>query len=117
MPGGIVAYFLGAAGMDEGRGVRIPDDRTGEPDGQWKGHLLMMIGLQGKKVDAGQFPPMNLVFLMDPSGSMSSPNKLPLLKRWIGLETVRFLAEQSFVEKPHAQGNFPLLHNPIWSLL
>jgi len=46
-----------------------------------KGHRLMMIGLQGKKVDAGQLPPMNLVFLMDVSGSMSSPNKLPLLKR------------------------------------
>ena len=46
-----------------------------------KGHRLMMIGMQGMKVDAGQLPPMNLVFLMDVSGSMSSPNKLPLLKR------------------------------------
>ena len=44
-----------------------------------KGHRLVLIGLQGKKVDTAQLPPTNLVFLIDTSGSMSDPNKLPLL--------------------------------------
>tara|TARA_B100001123_G_scaffold449442_1_gene614846 strand:- start:1350 stop:2486 length:1137 start_codon:yes stop_codon:yes gene_type:complete len=40
-----------------------------------------MIGLQGKKIEVDQLPPSNLVFLADVSGSMSSHNKLPLLKK------------------------------------
>jgi Ca-activated chloride channel homolog len=42
---------------------------------------LLHIGLQGKKVSLKEIPPQNLVFLIDVSGSMSSPNKLPLLKK------------------------------------
>ena len=44
-------------------------------------HELFMIGLQGKKIEVDQLPPSNLVFLADVSGSMSSHNKLPLLKK------------------------------------
>ncbi len=43
-------------------------------------HKLVHIGLQGKKVDTDSLPPGNLVFLIDVSGSMNSPDKLPLLK-------------------------------------
>jgi Ca-activated chloride channel family protein len=43
-------------------------------------HRLVHIGLQGKKVDAENLPPSNLVFLIDVSGSMRSYNKLPLLQ-------------------------------------
>ena len=43
-------------------------------------HRLVHIGLQGKKVPTEHLPPSNLVFLIDVSGSMSSANKLPLLK-------------------------------------
>lgn len=43
-------------------------------------HKLVHIGLQGKKIPADNLPPSNLVFLIDVSGSMSDPNKLPLLK-------------------------------------
>lgn len=45
-----------------------------------KNHLLMHIGLQGKKVATENLPASNLVFLLDVSGSMSDYNKLPLLK-------------------------------------
>jgi Ca-activated chloride channel family protein len=41
---------------------------------------LVLIGLQGKKMDTRALPASNLVFLIDVSGSMSDPNKLPLLK-------------------------------------
>ncbi len=48
----------------------------------WKpGHLLLQIGLQGLRIDERDLPPRNLVFLLDVSGSMSSPDKLGLVKR------------------------------------
>jgi Ca-activated chloride channel family protein len=43
-------------------------------------HRLVKIGLQGKKIAMDKLPPSNLVFLLDVSGSMNSPDKLPLLK-------------------------------------
>ncbi len=43
-------------------------------------HRLVRIGLQGKKVNTASLPASNLVFLIDVSGSMFSPNKLPLVK-------------------------------------
>lgn len=43
-------------------------------------HQLVHIGLQGKKLDYSNLSATNLVFLIDASGSMSSANKLPLLK-------------------------------------
>ncbi|HYW97323.1 MAG TPA: von Willebrand factor type A domain-containing protein [Bacteroidales bacterium] len=47
----------------------------------WNGkHQLLHIGLKGKSMDKEELPPSNLVFLLDVSGSMNSPNKLPLLK-------------------------------------
>lgn len=44
-------------------------------------NLLLHIGLQGKKIETENLPASNLVFLLDVSGSMDSPNKLPLLKK------------------------------------
>lgn len=41
---------------------------------------LLLIGLQGKKIPVDKLPPSNLVFLIDVSGSMNWPNKLPLVK-------------------------------------
>jgi Ca-activated chloride channel family protein len=45
-----------------------------------KQHKLVMIGLQGKQIATDKLPPSNLVFLIDVSGSMIDPNKLPLVK-------------------------------------
>ena len=44
-------------------------------------HKLVMISLQGAKIPADHLPPSNLVFLIDVSGSMEDPNKLPLVKQ------------------------------------
>jgi Ca-activated chloride channel family protein len=44
-------------------------------------HRLIHIGLQGRKLETEELPSSNLVFLLDVSGSMSSPNKLPLLRQ------------------------------------
>jgi Ca-activated chloride channel family protein len=48
-------------------------------------HQLLHVGLRGKSIDKSSLPPSNIVFLIDVSGSMSSPNKLPLLKSAFGL--------------------------------
>ena len=42
---------------------------------------LLMIGIKGYDVPKATLPPSNLVFLLDTSGSMESPDKLPLLKQ------------------------------------
>jgi Ca-activated chloride channel family protein len=44
-------------------------------------HKLVRIGIKGKEVKMSAMDGVNLVFLVDTSGSMSEPNKLPLLKR------------------------------------
>ena len=43
-------------------------------------HRLLHIGLQGKKIPFKDLKPNNIVFLLDVSGSMDTPLKLPLLK-------------------------------------
>lgn len=43
-------------------------------------HLLLHVGLKGKTIDMKDVPYSNIVFLLDVSGSMNSPNKLPLVK-------------------------------------
>jgi len=42
---------------------------------------LVRIGIQGKSIPESQLPPSNFVLLIDVSGSMSSPDKLALLKQ------------------------------------
>ena len=43
-------------------------------------NTLLLVGLQGKTIDLEKLPTSNLVFLIDVSGSMDEPNKLPLVK-------------------------------------
>ncbi len=59
-------------------------------------HYLLHVGLRGKDIDRNELPPSNLVFLIDVSGSMDSPNKLPLLKSAFGM-LVNELREQDRV--------------------
>ena len=44
------------------------------------GHRLVRIGLKGREVSTAARAAANLVFLLDVSGSMDEPNKLPLVK-------------------------------------
>ncbi|MEA5553055.1 von Willebrand factor type A domain-containing protein [Anabaena cylindrica UHCC 0172] len=48
-------------------------------------HKLVQVGLQGKRLESETLPPSNLVFLIDVSGSMGEPNKLPLVKQSLKL--------------------------------
>lgn len=66
-----------------------PQPNNGDPfsinteygDAPWNSkHKLLKIGLQGKNIPMDNLPASNIVFLLDVSGSMDEPNKLPLLK-------------------------------------
>ncbi|MCX6317316.1 MAG: VWA domain-containing protein [Bacteroidetes bacterium] len=56
----------------------------------WNGaHQLVHVGLQGKEIPTASLPASNMVFLVDVSGSMSEPNKLPLVQA-----SMKLLADQ-----------------------
>ena len=48
-------------------------------------HKLVHIGLQGKEIPINNLPNSNFVFLVDVSGSMNEPNKLPLVQESLNL--------------------------------
>ena len=51
-------------------------------DSPWhQGRKLMAVGIKGYDMERTSAPDSNLVFLLDVSGSMNEPNKLPLLKQ------------------------------------
>ena len=50
-------------------------------------HRLVRIGMKARSMDVAQRRRANLVFLVDVSGSMQRPNKLPLVKRALGILT------------------------------
>ncbi|MQA89209.1 MAG: DUF3520 domain-containing protein [Gemmatimonas sp.] len=52
-------------------------------------HLIMRIGLASEPIETDDLPPSNLVFLLDVSGSMMDPYKLPLVK-----QSLRLLANE-----------------------
>ncbi len=71
-------------------------------------HKLVHIGLQGKKIPVTHLPPANLVFLIDVSGSMDEPNKLPLVQSSLKLLTDQ-LREQDKVSIVVYAGNAGLV--------
>lgn len=80
----------------------LPEDRS-QPfstdvaviDAPWKaGNKLVRIGIQGYELQGPQ-PRSNLVFLLDVSGSMNSPDKLPLVKQSMSLLLSRLQPEDT----------------------
>ena len=60
---------------------RVFGDYVELADCPWNpAHKIMMIGIQGKRLEEKETPPSNLVFLIDSSGSMGSYDKLPLVQ-------------------------------------
>ena len=59
-------------------------------------HRLARIGIAARPIDQSQRPPSNLVFLVDVSGSMQQPNKLPLVQ-WSLQRLVEQLGENDQV--------------------
>ena len=71
----------------------------------WRpGHKLLRIGLRGKDIPESLLPPSNFVFLIDVSGSMSSPDKLELLKESFKI-FVDYIDEKDYVSIVTYSGN------------
>ena len=84
----LVNYFpYEEAPPQDGKPFAVRVDLTSAP---WNpAHRLARISLKGKEIATAQRPASNLVFLVDVSGSMAEPNKLPLVQ-----QSLRLLAER-----------------------
>jgi Ca-activated chloride channel family protein len=58
-------------------------------------HRLVRIGIQGRNLDEWKMAPNNLVFLLDVSGSMAPPERLPLIKSAFHVLVDRLRAEDT----------------------
>jgi Ca-activated chloride channel family protein len=58
-------------------------------------HRLVRIGIQGRNLDEWKMAPNNLVFLLDVSGSMMPPERLPLIKSAFRVLVDRLRAEDT----------------------
>lgn len=76
-----------------------------------KEHYMMKVDLQAQKMDYKQSPSNNLVFLIDVSGSMQSPDKLALLKEAFKILTNQ-LRENDYVSIVTYAGNAGLVLEP-----
>lgn len=76
----LVNYFPYHYAQPEGPDpVRVGLDLSPAP---WEpAHLLLRVSLKAREIPVDQLAPSNLVFLLDTSGSMGAPNKLPLMQR------------------------------------
>ena len=77
-------YFPYAYPQPEGEAPFRPDVTVFQTP--WNaGTQLVRIGLQGRSAEVATRPALNLVFLVDTSGSMDDPRKLPLLQQALRL--------------------------------
>ena len=71
----------------DGRPFAVTTEVAGCP---WEpSHRLVRIGIQAKQLDSWKLAPNNFVFLLDVSGSMQPPERLPLIKH-----AMRLLVDQ-----------------------
>ncbi|MBS1208540.1 MAG: hypothetical protein H6R19_938 [Proteobacteria bacterium] len=66
--------------------------------------VLLRIAIKGQDVAKENLPPANLVFLVDVSGSMNSPDKLPLLKASLKLLVNELRAQDRLSLVTYADG-------------
>ncbi len=74
-------------------------------------HKLVRIGVKGREMREASLPPRNLVFLLDVSGSMLADDKLPLVKRGLGMLTENLRPQDSIAIVVYA-GNSGLVLPP-----
>ena len=81
----LVNYFDYAYPLPTDKAVPFSTNVVLKPSPWGEGKQLMTIGIKGYDIPKTQMPNSNLVFLLDTSGSMDEPNKLPLLKQSISM--------------------------------
>lgn len=70
-------YEYRAPGADRPLAIQL----DGAPSPFTPGRHLVRVGLQGRRLTLGERKPAHLTFLVDVSGSMQSPDKLPLAQK------------------------------------
>ncbi len=70
---------------------------------------LLMIGMKAEEIDLTDRQPMNLVFLIDVSGSMYSADKLPLVQKSFGMLTEQLNKNDRVSIVTYASGDAVLL--------
>ncbi|MBC7767977.1 MAG: VWA domain-containing protein [Phycisphaerales bacterium] len=77
----LINYFRYDYALPRDRAQPFSTNVTVAPSPWAEGRQLVHIGLQGYNIVPRERPPLNLVLLLDVSGSMNAPNKLPLLQQ------------------------------------
>ena len=72
-------------------------------------HHLARIGVQARKTDPADMPPRNFVFLVDTSGSMFEPLRLPLFQKGLNMLTDRLTARDRVAIVTYAGSAFVAL--------
>ena len=85
----LVNYFRYDYPLPQNRTQPFSTNVTVAPSPWAEGRQLVHIGLQGYNIVPRERPPLNLVLLLDVSGSMGEPNKLPLVQ-----QSFRMLVDQ-----------------------
>ncbi len=90
----MVNYFTYSLSQpNDGRPFSVTTEVAGCP---WNlGHRVVRIGIQGKNTDEWQMSANNLVFLIDVSGSMGPPQRLPLIKAGLRILVEHLRAQDS----------------------
>ncbi|WP_343312663.1 VWA domain-containing protein [Brucella sp. BE17] len=81
----LINYFDYDYGVPPEGGAPFSSNVTVTPSPWNLNNRLVHIGIKSQRMEMANVAPANLVFLIDTSGSMNAPNKLPLLKRAFGL--------------------------------
>lgn len=77
-------------------------------------HRLVRIGLKGREISAASRPAANLVFLIDISGSMDDPQRLPLVKHALRVLVTRLRPEDRVAIVTYAgHGGLALASTPV----
>lgn len=90
-------------------------------------NTLMLVGLQADEIDLTDRKPMNLVFLIDVSGSMYAENKLPLVQEAFAMlaenlnendriSIVTYAGAEQVVLEGASGDNYPLISESLYSL-
>lgn len=85
----LINYFRYDYPLPQNRAQPFSTNVTVAPSPWAEGRQLVHIGLQGYNIVPRERPPLNLVMLLDVSGSMGEPNKLPLVQ-----QSFRMLVDQ-----------------------
>jgi Ca-activated chloride channel homolog len=81
----LVNYFDYGYAPPRDRGAPFSSYVSLAPSPWSSGRQILHVGIQGFELPKGEQPPLNLVFLIDTSGSMASEDRLPLAQKSLNL--------------------------------